>query len=84
MKKIKEVIMFCPFCEEEHTVKFVDNPDAEITIDGQKIKYRSRHYECDRMPEGDNAFSTGKMFDEELKAIKKKRDELQKEGVINE
>ena len=36
MKKIEKVAMFCPFCEEEHTVDFVDNPDAEVTIDGQK------------------------------------------------
>ena len=84
MKKVEKVVMFCPFCEEEHTVDFVDNPEAEIVIDGQKIKYRSRHYVCDKMPEGENTFSTGKMFDEELKDIKKKRDELQKEGVINE
>ena len=84
MKKIKKVVMFCPFCEEEHTVDFVDNPDAEVTIEDQKIKYRSRHYECDRMLEGNNAFSTGKMLDEELRAIKKKRDKLQKEGTINE
>lgn len=73
MKKIEKVVMFCPFCEEEHTVDFVDNPEAEIAIDGQTIKYRSRHYVCDKMPEGENTFSTGKMLDEELKAIRAAR-----------
>ena len=50
----------------------------------KKIKYRSRHYECDRVSEGNNAFSTGKMLDKELRVIKKRRDKLQKEGTINE
>lgn len=76
VKTVKKLVMFCPFCEEEHTVDFVDNPEAEIDIDGQKIKYRSRHYVCDKMPEGENTFCTGEMFDEELKEIKRAKEVL--------
>jgi len=78
MKTIKKVVMFCPLCEEEHTLDFVDNPEAEIVVDGQIIKYHSKHYECDKMPEGENSFTTGKWLDEELKEIRAKRKMLNK------
>ena len=52
--------MYCPYCEENHEIKIkVKNVISEYQ--GRKIKHKTTFYQCERKPQGNGIFWSGKM-----------------------
>jgi len=65
-KIMREEVVFCPFCEIEHTVNLVETP-AQNEIKGQLINYVANFFVCSETGE---SFATGGMIDVSLLAAR--------------
>ena len=61
----KKVIEYCPYCECEHELDYIEKLD-KVVIKKEEIEYESHYFYCDKHPEEDEGFVTGKMMDENL------------------
>lgn len=64
IKILSKTNMFCSICEEEHEVELIEK-EKEVTIKGEKIKYKEKFYRCNKY-KNENTFQTGELWNEGL------------------